>query len=212
MKIIAENIGKKFNKEWIFRNFSFTLPQNQSTAITGANGSGKSTLLQLLAANIPSSEGTILYQKGAQELPADQIYVQLSYAAPYLELVEEMTVRELVNFHKNFKPFSADLSTDQFIAKVMLENAADKEIRFLSSGMKQRVKLGLALYSNTSILLLDEPTTNLDSKGIDWYLEEINKQLGKRLIIIGSNQRYEYDFCDQEIKIPIPKAKLITAG
>ena len=201
MEIIAENIGKKFNKEWIFRNFSFKTTTNQSYAITGPNGSGKSTLLQVLAGSSSPSEGQLFYQQKQQLIYPDTFFQYISLAAPYLELIEEMTIREIANFHKGFKPFSDSISTEQFLAKINLEQAADKEIRFLSSGMKQRVKLGLALFSDTPILLLDEPTTNLDSKGIDWYLEEINKQLLKRIVVICSNQRYEHDFCDEEIKM-----------
>jgi ABC-type multidrug transport system ATPase subunit len=201
MEIIAENIGKKFNKEWIFRNLSLTLNNNQSLAITGPNGAGKSTLLQVLAGAIPSSEGKINYLKGKRFLSPDYFYTQIAYASPYLELIEEMNIRELSDFHKGFKSFSNNISTEEFLAKIMLEHASEKEIRFLSSGMKQRVKLGLALFSDTPILMLDEPTTNLDSKGTDWYLEEITKQLNKRIIIVSSNQHYEYSFCEKTIKI-----------
>ncbi len=201
MKIIAENIGKRFSKEWIFRNLTFTVAPRQSLAITGSNGSGKSTLLQLLAGSMPSSEGTIHYQQNETNVPGDDFYKYIAYAAPYLELVEEMTLRELVQFHQKFKPFTEGLSTDRFIDRIFLESSADKPIRFLSSGMKQRVKLGLALFSDTPVLFLDEPTTNLDDRGIEWYLEEIQQQLPKRTILIGSNQRHEYSFCDQEINI-----------
>ena len=201
MEIIAENIGKKFSKEWIFRNLSFKLTNNRSLAITGPNGSGKSTLLQVIAGSSIPTQGTISYKKENQVVAPDQFYSYISYAAPYLELIEEMTIRELADFHKGFKPFARNISTEQFLSNIKLDHAADKEIRVLSSGMKQRVKLGLALFSGTPILLLDEPTTNLDSTGIDWYLEEIKKQLQKRIIIICSNQRYEYDFCDEELKI-----------
>ncbi len=201
MEIIAENIGKKFNKEWIFRNFSIKIINNQSLAVTGPNGSGKSTLLQVIAGATLPSEGQLFYQEKKLLIYPEYFFQHLSFAAPYLELIEEMTIRELADFHKGFKPFSNTISTEEFLSKIKLEHAADKEIRILSSGMKQRVKLGLALFSSTPILMLDEPTTNLDSKGIDWYLEEINQQLFKRSIIICSNQRYEHDFCDQEIKM-----------
>jgi ABC-type multidrug transport system ATPase subunit len=201
VKIVAEKIGKKYNKEWIFRNLSLVLQHNQSIAITGANGAGKSTFLQLLAGTTPASEGKITYKNDKLNFPAEEYYKYISYAAPYLELIEEMTIRELANFHKNFKPFSENISTEEFLQKIVLEHAADKEIRQLSSGMKQRVKLGLALFSRTPIVMLDEPTTNLDNKGIDWYLNEINQQLNKRIIIISSNQKHEYDFCEDILKI-----------
>lgn len=201
MEIIAQNIGKKFNKDWIFRNLSLTLTNNQSIAITGPNGSGKSTLLQVLAGAVLPSEGALLYQQKKITVYPEIFYKYISFAAPYLELIEEMTIRELIDFHKIFKPFSNSISTDVFIQKIHLEHAADKEIRFLSSGMKQRVKLGLALFSDTPILMLDEPTTNLDSKGFDWYLEEINHQLKKRIVIICSNLRHEYDFCEDVLVV-----------
>jgi len=205
MEIIAGNIGKKFSKEWIFRNLSFNLKQSQSLAITGPNGSGKSTLLQILAGATPPTEGQVDYLKGKFILSPDHFYKFISFAAPYLELIEEMTIRELAEFHKGFKPFSENISTNEFLSKIALNHAADKEIRYLSSGMKQRVKLGLALFSDTPILMLDEPTTNLDSKGTDWYLEEITKQLNKKIIIICSNQRHEYEFCEEIIKVDVRK-------
>jgi ABC-type multidrug transport system ATPase subunit len=201
MEIVAENIGKKFNRDWIFRNLSLTLSSAQSIAITGPNGSGKSTLLQIISGHIPSSEGKIKAQKNKVVISEDDLYQYISYAAPYLELIEEMTLLEMVDFHKKFKPLSDRLSSKEFISKINLEKATEKEIRFFSSGMKQRLKLGLAIFSDTPILILDEPTSNMDSSGIDWYLDEIKKQIGKRIILIGSNQRYEYDFCDQEIMI-----------
>jgi ABC-type multidrug transport system ATPase subunit len=203
VKIVAEKIGKKYNREWIFRNLSLVLHHNQSIAITGANGAGKSTFLQLLAGTTPASEGAITYKNDKLKFPPEEYYKYISYAAPYLELIEEMTIRELATFHKNFKPFSENISTEEFLKKIVLEHAADKEIRQLSSGMKQRVKLGLALFSSTPILMLDEPTTNLDNKGIDWYLSEINQQLNKRIIIISSNQKHEYEFCEETLVISI---------
>lgn len=199
MEVVAENIGKKYTKEWIFRDLSLVLKDNQSLAITGPNGSGKSTLLQIMAGATPPTEGKINYLKGKLFLTPENFYHHISIAAPYLELIEEMTIRELTDFHKKFKPFSGNISTTEFIKKIFLDDAADKEIRFLSSGMKQRVKLGLALFSDTPILLLDEPTTNLDSKGIDWYLSEINQQLGKRIVVVSSNLRHEYEFCEKTL-------------
>lgn len=162
MEIIAEKIGKKFNKEWIFRNFSFTLNHNQSFAITGPNGSGKSTLLQVLSGATIPSEGQLNYQQNKLIIPPESFYQYISLAAPYLELIEELTIRELANFHQRFKPFAETISTNQFLEKIKLEHAADKEIRVLSSGMKQRVKLGLALFSNSPILLSNWRRTTCD--------------------------------------------------
>ncbi len=201
MEIITENIGKKFNKEWIFRKISFSIKTNESIAITGHNGSGKSTFLQLISGALLPTEGSITYLKDNQEIAPETIYQHLTYTAPYLELIEEMSVTEFVEFQKEFKPFQNNLSSKEFIEKINLTHAQNKQIRLLSSGMKQRLKLGISLYNNSSLLLLDEPTSNLDSIGIDWYREEIAKKLNHQTILICSNQRHEYEFCDRELKI-----------
>jgi ABC-type multidrug transport system ATPase subunit len=112
-----------------------------------------------------------------------------------------MTVLEFVAFQKKFKPFSNGISAEELISKINLSNALNKPIRFLSSGMKQRLKLGITLYNDAPLLMLDEPTVNLDTAGIDWYREEMSKQLNNRTILICSNQRHEYDFCDRELKM-----------
>ena len=67
--------------------------------------------------------------------------------------------------------------------------------------MKQRVKLVMALLAETSILLIDEPTINLDEDGIRWYKDLIKNYSGNKLILIGSNQALEYENCDQFIHI-----------
>jgi ABC-type multidrug transport system ATPase subunit len=201
MLIHAENLGKRFNLEWIFRNLSLSFQSNQSYAITGSNGSGKSTLLQILSGLMPASEGIITYKKDKFIIHPDDIYTQISIAAPYQELIEELTLSEQIDFHLKFKNFRNKISKDQFIEIIQLKKSLNKEIRFFSSGMKQRLKLGLAMYSDTSIMLLDEPTTNLDAQGTEWYLKEIKDHLKNRLVVICSNQRHEYDFCDELIEI-----------
>jgi ABC-type multidrug transport system ATPase subunit len=201
MQLFADNIGKKFNKEWIFRNLSFSLSAGESLAITGANGSGKSTLLQILAGSLPPTEGQIRYRQNDLAVPDEDFYTKIAFSAPYMELIEEMTVSELVRFHQGFKPLLNGLTTEKLLDKIWLTAAADRPVRFLSSGMKQRLKLGLSLFSDTPILMLDEPTTNLDNTGSEWYLEEVQKQLSERIVIICSNLPQEYSFCKQVLAI-----------
>lgn len=199
MQIEAKNLGKRFNLDWIFRNLNLHFYSDKSYAITGSNGSGKSTLLQILSGILPFSEGSLNYSKGQTLIEPDSIYQHLSLAAPYQELIEEFTLSEQIQFHLKFKKLKENLTKEELIHILQLEKSQNKEIRFFSSGMKQRLKLGLAMYSNTSMLLLDEPTTNLDAQGIDWYQYEIKKNLSNRLVIICSNQLHEYDFCDEVI-------------
>ena len=205
MKISCHKLGKRFNRDWIFRNFSYDFFAAQSYAITGANGSGKSTLLQVIAGAVASSEGSVEFCQlnGTQKstIASENAYQQLSIAAPYLEVVEEMTATEFFGFHQNFKPFIPGWDIQQIIAHVGLEKAAHKQIRYYSSGMKQRVKLAQAFFSSTPILLLDEPCTNLDVTGIDLYHQLVNDHCRDRIVIVSSNDQQEYSFCKNILKI-----------
>ena len=200
MKIALNNIGRRFNKEWIFRNLSTEFSSGNRYAILGPNGSGKSTLLSVLNGSLTPSEGQISFSAD-RDIPVEDIYQKISLAAPYLELVETFTLKEIIDFHFIFKNFASGLDQQSLIAVLGLEKSANKEIKYFSSGMKQRTKLALACCSDTPILFLDEPTSNLDTQGVDWYRNLIETFTPGRLTIIGSNQIHEYDFCDKEIQI-----------
>jgi len=200
MKIALNNIGRRFNKEWIFRNLSTEFSSGNRYAILGPNGSGKSTLLSVLTGSLTPSEGQISFSAD-RDIPVEDIYQKISLAAPYLELVETFTLKEIIDFHFKFKNFAPGLDQQSLIAVLGLEKSANKEIKYFSSGMKQRTKLALACCSDTPILFLDEPTSNLDTQGVDWYRNLIETFTLGRLTIIGSNQIHEYDFCDKEIQI-----------
>ncbi|GAB2526351.1 ABC transporter ATP-binding protein [Spirosoma aerophilum] len=195
LTIAAEGIGKKYRKEWIFRRVSLTLNAGSSYTFVGPNGSGKSTLLQLLAGNLPSTEGTLTYLQDGKLIEPDNWFRQVSIAAPYLELVEELTLDELLTFHQTFKPFRDQLTPEAVADRLLLTHARHKEIKYFSSGMKQRVKLGLAFFSHSPIVILDEPTSNLDRQGAAWYHEQVRQLGSDQLLLIGSNQPEEYDFC-----------------
>lgn len=200
MNIGLNNIGCRFNKDWIFRNINQTFIDKQKYAVLGPNGSGKSTFLGIVLGNLSPSEGEITYT-AAQPIPVEQIYQHLSFAAPYLDLVEEFTLTETINFHFQFKPYAAGLNTKLMIELLDLKNAKDKALKYFSSGMKQRTKLALACCAATPILLLDEPTSNLDNQGVDWYLQLIETYAKDKMIIIGSNQEHEYSFCENKLEI-----------
>lgn len=195
MKLIAQNLGKRFASEWIFSAFDYEFEQNKQYAITGPNGSGKSTLLQVLSGITPPSKGKI-YTDPSSSLP-----LSLALATPYQELIEEFTLKEIVELHVKLKPFSKKLSYKEFIKFSQLEKAKNKPIRFFSSGMKQRVKLALAFLTQADLLFLDEPTVNLDQAGIDWYQEKRNEFSQNKIVFICSNQSYEYENCDAIIQI-----------
>ncbi len=195
MNISLKNTGKRFNREWIFRHFSYEFHQGKSYAITGANGSGKSTLLQILAGAALHSEGEISWQGavGKGQIPTEKAYEQIAIAAPYLDLIEEMAAKEFLQFHNSFKPLTKSFT--EILSTVGLENAANKQIRYYSSGMKQRLKLAQAFFSDTSVLLLDEPTSNLDEGGIAIYHKLWCDYTTNRLVIVSSNDKIEYEKC-----------------
>ena len=201
MKILLSDLGKRYNREWIFRNICFEFESAAHCAITGSNGSGKSTLLQILAGAIRPSEGNIQYVDGEQSIHSEEIFRLVSFVAPYLELPTEMTLREYFNFHFSLKPPINNLTSDEIISRIALEKSSDKQIRYFSSGMTQRVKLAQAIFSNTPIVLLDEPTINLDESGIALYHSLISNYCDDRLVVVSSNDADEYNYCTKILPI-----------
>jgi len=201
MKVSLTDAGKRFNRDWIFRHFTYTFEKGNSYAITGPNGSGKSTLLQVLSGSMQLSEGGGQWTMGTGQLTNEEVYRQVSICAPYLEVVEEMTLKEFLEFHHHFKPFLSSVSIDDIISTIGLKEAIHKQIRYYSSGMKQRVKLAQAIFSDTPFLLMDEPCTNLDTTGIELYHQLIKQYCNNRLVIVSSNDEIEYRFCNERINI-----------
>jgi len=201
MQIQLEQIGKKYNREWIFRGLSYTFQAGKKYAITGPNGSGKSTLLQTIAGSTVSSEGNINYSIAGQELAPENAFKNLSICAPYLTLIEEMTALEFLTFHESFKSFTLDITPTAILEIIDLTTAANKQIRYYSSGMKQRIKLAQAIFSDVPVLFLDEPCTNLDETGYALYQSLIQNYASQKLVIVSSNDKAEYHFCEEVIDI-----------
>lgn len=200
MNISLNNVGRRFNKEWIFKNISYTFNQGEKYAVLGPNGSGKSTLLSVLLGTLTPSEGDLKYLNPA-EVRVEEIYQYISFAAPYLDLVEEFTLQETIDFHFRFKAYAEGLNSTEVLSLLGLKKSQDKALKHFSSGMKQRTKLALACCASTPILILDEPTSNLDAQGINWYLELIEKFAVDKMVLVGSNQEHEYSFCENLLSI-----------
>ena len=201
MKIQLSNAGKRFNREWIFRNADLEFNSSTHCAITGPNGSGKSTLLQCIGGMLQLSEGSINYKNEEGNIEADNAYTHISFCAPYMDVIEEMSLIEFLQFHHQFKELINAFSIKKIIDEIGLKEAGWKQIRFYSSGMKQRVKLAQAIFFNTAIVLLDEPCTNLDVSGIELYHSLIENYCKNRLVIVSSNDAVEYSFCKTVISI-----------
>lgn len=208
MKITLDNIGRRFNRDWVFQDLSYVFEAGNSYAILGANGTGKSTLLQIIAGNLTASAGTISYSDNKKAIDIEKVYSYLSFAAPYLDLIEEFTVPEIASFNFSFKSYRDGMDLEAFYDLLELQNIKYKALKYFSSGMKQRVKLALAFCAGTPVLLLDEPTANLDLQGISWYLSLIEKYSANRLLVICSNQENEYSFCTEKLNISNYKVSL----
>lgn len=201
MNISLQNIGRRFNKEWIFRGLDYQFVSGQTYAVLGGNGSGKSTLLSILLGSLTPSEGELSYRLEEKEVKVDEVYRQLSFAAPYIDLIEEFTLLETINFHFQFKSYHNGLDAMALLDVLGLPKSQDKPLKYFSSGMKQRTKLALAIGASSGLLLLDEPTSNLDTQGIDWYLNLVNLYGKDKTIVVGSNQEHEYSFCTHRLAI-----------
>lgn len=195
MKIIAENLGKRFNREWIFRNFNYSFNEGNRYAITGPNGSGKSTLMQALWGQLQPSAGAINYQG----IDPSEIFQHVAIATPYMDLIEEFSLQEIVQFHFKFK--KCRLPADEFLEILRLPLNHTKPIAQFSSGMRQRLKLGLAFYSVADVLFLDEPCTNLDQASAQWYQEQLQQVPASTIVFVASNMESEYASIGQRIHI-----------
>ena len=202
MSLSLINIAKKFNRDWLFRNVNFHFEIPGSYVIKGPNGSGKSTLLKILSGFVTPTEGELKLQINSNNITIENWTNHIAYAAPYFELIEEMYLEEFVSFYIKFKPLQKDISQHDLIKIAYLEEAKNKQIKNFSSGMKQRLKLALAWLSDVSIILLDEPCSNLDETGIKWYKNLANKYLENRLVIVCSNNiEDEFSFCKNRLEM-----------
>lgn len=190
MKVSVTDLGKKYGKNWIFRNVSFEVEPKTRFAIEGKNGAGKSTLLQLISGFLTPSEGSILYNGNKLE---DNL--STTFIGPYTEIIEEFTLREFLSFHSDFK--RGTISIEEMADRASLP--LDKSISDFSTGMKQRAKLITAFFFENEVIFLDEPTANLDQEGFNWWKKEVETM--SCTVMVASNQLNELEICSDRIKL-----------
>ncbi len=187
IQVTLHEAGKRYFRKWILKNLNLTFEASGKYAIVGRNGSGKTTLVKMLAGFLPPSAGSITWSGNGRVTEPDKIYNEVSIAAPYLDLIEEYNVPEMIGFHKQFKTFPENLDMQDILNILNLPGTNNTKIKDLSSGMKQRVKLILAILPGTRLLLLDEPCTNLDQESILWYQELLYSHCTDKTVIVASN-------------------------
>lgn len=201
MRIELQGVGKRFRNEWVLRKTDAAFESPGRYAVTGPNGSGKSTLLRILSGQLSPSKGKVHFFRQEKALDSALVYRHIAFAAPYMELIEEFSLTEAIEFHHQFKPLVNGLSPGKLVEILGLQKSSSKQIRYFSSGMKQRLRLALAICSQSDILLLDEPGSNLDAQGMDWYHTLISEFGGERLIIVASNVAADFSFCPEVLEI-----------
>ena len=191
MKIKLFNIYKKYNDNFIFKDLNFVFYPENIYSINGNNSSGKSTFLKLISGYISPNKGKIIYNNSKNAI---------TFAAPYSNLIEEMNLNELLKFKRVFSRFINNFDEKKF--KEIIEIDKFKKIKFFSSGIKQKIKLALAILFDSKVILLDEPCSNLDMDNIKWFQNLINNYKKDRLIIVASN------FINEETKFSNIKLKI----
>ncbi len=196
-RIHLKDCGKNYHNSWLFRNVNLEmdLTVGNSYGILGDNGSGKSTFLLMLTGQVGPTEGFINYSNQGKELMVYDLHNNYSHSSPAMELPEELSLVDWFRFQNKIKPFYKEFTLEelcdicQFTSKTKT-----KAIINYSSGMKQRLKLVLSFFTDTKICLLDEPLSNLDSKGVELYKNLIDKHISNKAIIVASNREDEYYF------------------
>jgi ABC-type multidrug transport system ATPase subunit len=202
MDVVLDKISKKFGRQVVISDLSHSIEDGGTYAVLGGNGSGKSTLLQLILGSLTPSSGKISYAKDGMAIRREDAAFRISLASPYLELIEELTGQEFLDFYAGFRPFRNEYQSPEILSKAMLADASDKQIRHYSSGMRQRLRLAVSLFSKADLILLDEPLSNLDPKGVEWYRNLVQNERQGRTLIIGSNfDEREMDFCSYHIRV-----------
>lgn len=201
MEIRAEQLSKRYFYQWIIRDLDCVFEENKRYAITGRNGSGKSTLIKILSGYLSPSSGKLHYKINGKEVHISQVYKSLTMAAPYTDLIQEFSLEEMFEFHLKFKQFKNPMTFREFESIIELKSQGSKQIRFFSSGMKQKVQLALAVLSDSKLLLLDEPTSYLDENAKRWFSQLMDQHRSHRTIILASNDRFDIDLCENLLSL-----------
>ena len=201
MEIILKDLAKRYGNQWIFRNLNSSFNSGKIYGIQGRNGSGKSTLLQIISGFLSYSKGQVHYSTENNTISRSDIYKYISYVAPYVSLIDALSLREMIQHHYQFKSYPAGMNYQLILAKLNIPADEDQIISEFSSGMKQRLKLGINIISKSPILLLDEPTSTLDQDSKSWYTNLLSENNRDKVIIIASNEQKDLDICDEELNI-----------
>ena len=200
--VALQGVSHTFKGRTVFDPVSAHLSVGGECLIRGANGSGKSTLGRIIAGELTPTIGNVRWSSSQDELDAEVLCTLSQRVSPVSSLHPQLTIAELIAFQGQFRPWAVPKAAEDLLNKAGLSNHMHKAYHDLSSGMQQRVKLTLALASQTGLIVLDEPCANLDASGVTWYREAIQKIRGNTTLVVCSNDRKE-DYIDPELIIEL---------
>lgn len=202
MYLKLEKISKEFAGKRIFRDINFELKPGQSAAIVGPNGSGKTTLIRIICGLIRPTAGKVVYSVNGHDIEMLNVYRHIGLVGPYLELYEELTALEnLLFFAKIKRVVDAREKIKDLMAQMNLSGRENDEVKTYSSGMRQRLKYVFALLGDPRILILDEPTSNLDRDGINRVYQIMEKQKKENILLIATNDDEDLKYGDFQVAV-----------
>jgi heme exporter protein A len=198
----AIGLNKVFGRRLIFNNINFQFENNGIFGISGPNGSGKSTLIKIIAGITSPSSGKIIHNNNKSPVIPEKLHNHIGFVSPYLVLYDEFSAWENMNYFADIRNVSFDSEKVTFLLdRFLLLNRKDDLVKTYSSGMKQRLKFIFALMHSPSLLLLDEPTSNLDVEGKDKVYAILKKESESSIIIIASNEQSDLELCSSLIQL-----------
>ncbi|AFH50784.1 ABC-type multidrug transport system ATPase component [Ignavibacterium album JCM 16511] len=196
----VNQLTKYFGRRLIFSNLNFRFADNGIFGISGPNGSGKSTLVKILAGIIGANKGEVKHFLDGKEIIQEKIHNHIGFVSPYLVLYEEFSAEENLMMFAKIRGVEYDKSrVDYLFEKFLLLKRKDDLVKTYSSGMKQRLKFIFALMHSPQLIILDEPTSNLDDEGKNSVYELIREEGKKNIVLVASNEKNDLDQCTEII-------------
>ena len=202
MVFTLDRVGKQYETDWLFRDLSWTFGSDQVSGITGANGSGKSTLLKILSGFVTPTEGSVSFLDNSQNA-IEPISDNLSFAAPYIQAPADFSLVELLKYHGTFRSYRTGVTIDDLLVLSDFHKQQNRLVRELSSGMRQRLNLTMAMYTDSSLLLLDEPTSNLDKKYKSWFYDQLSSTKDDRVVVVATNESDDLKVVDKVLDLDL---------
>ena len=209
--MIVKNLSKSFNSNKILDNISFVLEDNDKVCLIGNNGEGKSTLLKILNSDIKYDSGNINYNDESIGMLMQEIDIK-DYDLTIIDYIKKKTnillleeklhkleenlndsnmeeYGNVLDLYLNLDGYNFENNINMLLNGLGLNKNLNKKVKELSGGEKIKVLLTILLLSNPDIMLLDEPTNNLDIDGIT-YLENYLVKLNKKMIIVSHDEEF----------------------